>query len=439
MRQDKLLESRDRVEAIIEAQPDDPVALRLLARIQTDLGDHDRASRTYEQLLEAEGRSADLWLLYGDSLRFLGRKVDSRIAYKRALALEPGFGQAWWGLVNLDPGQVTDEELAAMEDALAHCADRPDHAGNLHFALGTTLDAKGRYSDAFRHFEAGNSLARAAQPYDGDEINAQVSRYIAALPANAIPKRVQVSQASAPIFIVGMPRSGSTLVERILGRHSMIEPLGELPVAPHIVERLKLQQPEAGLEERVAGLGSSTLDELAERYRARAGDRRKATLPFFTDKLHMNWRHLGLILRMFPEARVIDVRRSALDCCWSNYKLLFARGHPASADLTDLGRFYRDYVRFLDHLNEVAPGRIHSVRYEQLVDDLEGRTREMLDYIGVPFEPACLEFHLSEQPVATASSEQVRRPLNRAGIGASRPYDEWLVPLRDALGSLADL
>jgi hypothetical protein len=234
-----------------------------------------------------------------------------------------------------------------------------------------------------------------------------------------------------------MPRSGSTLVERILGRHSRIEALGELPLVPHIVDSVALEDRDSALESRFAALDAERLGELRGRYLDRASERRRSDRPFTTDKLHMNWRHLPLILRMLPEARVIDVRRSALDCCWSNYKLL-SRGHPASADLRDLGRYFSDYVRLMDHIDHVAPGRIHRLRYEALVDDVEGETRKMLDHVGVAFEPRTLDFHLSDQPVATASSEQVRRPLNREGIGAWRPYAQWLGPLREALGPLAD-
>lgn len=437
MRQDKLLESLSLVERLLAVRADDESTLRLLANIQTAQGDHKGAARTYEDLLKANDRSAELWVLYGDTLRFLGRKVDSRVAYQRALALESRFGQAWWALVTVDPGLVSDSDIAEMEAALADRADQPETATNLHFALGTAFDARGRHEDAFIHFEAGNRLRRAGQPYRPGELSGQIGRSIEALPPGGLPQLQREGVAPPfPIFIVGMPRSGSTLVERILGCHSQIEALGELPLVPHLVDALALDDREA-LESHIAALPPERLQELGRRYLDRASERRRGEQPFIVDKLHMNWRHLPLILRMLPQARVIDVRRSALDCCWSNYKLL-SRGHPASADLRDLGRYFSEHVRLMDHIDTVAPGRIHRLRYELLVDDIEGETCKLLDYIGVPFEPRTLQFHLSDQPVATASSEQVRRPLNRDGIGAWRPYAQWLGPLREALGSLAD-
>lgn len=438
MRQDKLLESRTLVEDVIASRPNDITALRLLARIQTDLGAQEAAASTYEQLLKLDDTLPDLWILYGDALRFLGRKIDSRLAYQRALTIDPHHGQAWWSIVNLDPAAVEEQQTAKIEDALAARRDQPEHAGNLRFALGTAFDALGRYADAFRHFEAGNILRRDAQPYDPEEISAQIDRHIAALPPGSLPRRRERGSGTAvPIFIVGMPRSGSTLVERILGRHSMVEALGELPIIPHFVEALKLEQPDAPVEPRIAQLAPDQLEHMAKHYLDRAADHCRTGSPFFVDKLHMNWRHLALILRLFPQAPIIDVRRSALDCCWSNYKLLFARGHPAASDLNDLGRFFIDYARFIDHIDRIAPGRIHRLGYEALVEDIEVETRRLLDFLGLPFEEQCLDFHLSDQPVATASSEQVRRPLNRDGIGAWRPYAAWLDPLRDALGPFA--
>jgi tetratricopeptide (TPR) repeat protein len=434
MRQDKLLESRSLAEEMLVLRPNDEVTLRLLARIHGDLGDLGAAARIYESLLKTADRSTDLWMLYGDTLRFLGRHVDSRLAYKRALALDSCIGQAWWALANLDPKAVTKNEIGEMEQALDRLS--PEQTMNLHFALGLALDAKQQHSEAFRHFEAGNRLRRDMQPYDPIETHAQVDRHIGALRGAAIARLNARSDAPAPIFIVGMPRSGSTLVERIIGRHSQIDALGELPVVPHIVEGLMRQDTAIPVEERIAQLPPVGLSKLAQRYRDRAAERGSGAA-YFTDKLHMNWRHLPLILRMLPEARIIDVRRSALDCCWSNYKLL-ARGHPAAADLADLGRYFADYVRLMDHIDTIAPGRIHRLHYEALVDDLEGETRKVLDYVGLPFEPGILDFHLSDQPVATASSEQVRQPLNREGIGAWRPYAEWLGPLREALGPLVD-
>jgi tetratricopeptide (TPR) repeat protein len=439
MVQDKLVESRSLIQKLVAQQPKDEDSLRLLARVEADLGNQAAAVRVYELLLKLRDDAAELWLLYGDALRFLGRKIDSQLAYRRALSIDPNFGQAWWSLADLDPTAVDSNDVAEMEKVLFNCVEMPVHAANLRFALGMVLDAKGRHTEAFTHFEAGNALTRAAQPYNPDDLSAQIDRYMETLRKGQIPAMASAPpDKTTPIFIVGMPRSGSTLVERILGRHSSIEALGELPLIPHIIESLKREDATMPLEQRVAAFPPIRYVQLAQRYRDRAGERRHTERPFFTDKMHMNWRHLAVILRMFPEARIINVRRAALDCCWSNYKLLFARGHPAAASLGDIGRMYVDYDRFLEHMEAIAPGRILRLNYEALVENIESETRRMLDYVGVPFEVDCLNFHQSSQPVSTASSEQVRQPLNRDGIGTWQPYSKWLGPLRSALGELAD-
>jgi tetratricopeptide (TPR) repeat protein len=438
--QDRLREALSLVEGVIARRPGDKAALRLSARIRADSGDHKAAAAVYERLLEQDEQAIEIWIGYGDSLRFLGRADESRKAYLRALEIDPGCGLAWWSLVNLDPGAVADKQIEAMQAALDERAGQPEHSGNLHFALGAVHEARSRYAEAFHHVQQGNALRLTAQPYDPDEVTRKVDRYVRLLSQAAFPARAAAPAGRpVPVFIVGMPRSGSTLVERILGRHTQVEAAGELPIIPHIVESIALEDAQAPVEERILALSEGRRQQLADRYLARAAERRSTDRPWFVDKLHMNWRHLPMILQILPHARIIDVRRSPLDCCWSNYKLLFARGHPAASELAHLGRFYVDYVRLVAHLERTAPGALLRVHYEELIDDLEGQTRRMLAYLDLPYEPACLDFHLATTPVATASSEQVRRPLNRDGIGVSKPFEPWLGPLKKALGPVLDL
>ena len=437
--QSRVTDARAAADEFLARLPGAEAMLRLKADLATQARDYETAAATYEFILTQVDRDVLLWATYADSLRFLGRAMDSRLAYQRALVLDGGSGPAWWGLVNLDPAAVSDDEIARMEQALAERADQPEDAGQLHFALGAVFDKRGRYADAFSHFAEGNRLRLAAQPYDPSSLGDEVDRSIAVFTKPFYAKRnaFAVSEDS-PIFIVGMPRSGSTLAERVLGGHSEIEAAGELPVMPRIVESLSVEAGGVGrYRELLPEMSGQRIHELGALYVQRAREFRTTDRPRFTDKLHMNWRHIGLIHLILPKAKIIDVRRDAMDCCWSNYKLLFARGHPAASDFEHIARFYADYVRMMDHMDAVAPGAVLRVQYEELVDDLEGGTRRMLDYLGLPFEPECLDFQRSKDPVATASSEQVRRPLNREGIGASGPYAQWLGPLRDALGPLA--
>lgn len=437
--QDKLSEARKRLEARQSSGRASAADMRLLARVQSDLGDHEAAAATCERLLEMDDQSVESWIGYGDTLRFLGRKLDSTLAYRRALGVDPGSGLAWWSLVSVDPESITDRDLAAMEQALEGDPGKPEDIENLHFALGEALDARKQFEPAFHHFETANRLRAAARPHDPDRLTAYVDQCVRLIDEGALARAESgFSGAASVVFIVGMPRSGSSLVERILGRHSAVEALGEMQIVPNMVRSLRANDPRTPVPIQIGRLSQDQLQDRADHYMARSAERRRTDRPVFTDKLHMNWKHLPLILRMFPDARVIDVRRSALDCCWSNFKMPFGRGHPASSSLDWIGRFYRDYLRLMDSIDRLTPDRVLRVRYEDLVDDLEGQAGRIVEYLGLPFEAECLEFHLASTPIATASSEQVRRPLNREGIGAWRPYANWLGPLREALGPLAD-
>jgi hypothetical protein len=244
---------------------------------------------------------------------------------------------------------------------------------------------------------------------------------------------------ASPIFIIGLPRSGSTLVERILGGHSRIEASGELPIIFRLVDQLDAEVGQrGGYRPLVAQMHGERANDLGQWYAERSREFRHTAKPFFTDKLHLNWLHLPLIRLILPKARIIDVRRNAVDCCWANFKIIFASGHPASNDLEDLASLYRDYVRMMDQAASWADGRILNVRYEAVVENVEAETRRMLEFLGLEYEEACLNFHQLDTPVATISAEQVRKPLNREGIGRWKPYRQWLGPLFDALGPLAE-
>jgi tetratricopeptide (TPR) repeat protein len=438
--QSRLPDAIAALEEVLKRKPNHGIALRLHARLLSDIREYDRAAAIFERLIAMDDREIDLWINYAATLRFMGRRQDAELAFRRALSMDAGHGGAWWGLADLSPGSITDRDLAAIREALAERSGDLIEATNLLFALALALDHREAHAEAFPHFAEGNAGRLRVFPYYPADTTEEVDQSTAIFTRQYFD-RYQGAGArdTAPIFIVGMPRSGSTMIERILGRHSRVEPAGELPIMPRLVEQLTAEAGGARVyRDKLRRLERGQVKELGEAYLNRSRAFRKTGKPRFTDKLHMNWRHLGLIHLILPNARIIDVRRNAIDCCWSNFKTQFAAGHPASNDLGHIGLFYRDYVRFMDHMVSVAPDRILPVRYESVVDDIEGETRRMLDFLGLDFEPQCLDFHLSDQPVATASSEQVRQPLNRQGIDASRPYAQWLGPLREALGPLAD-
>lgn len=419
--------------------PAGPDLLHYLARLQTLVGDHEDAIATYRALLANDAGDTVAWILVAQLYRTVGRKADSIDAFRRALARDPTNGAAWWSLANYFPGEIGADDVAQMRAALARQDGNPNEAGPLHIALGVVADARGDHAEAFAEISAGKRLRAMLANYHPDWVTREVDRTIEALPAGRIGTSDESPRAqSGPIFVVGMPRSGTTLLEWVLGGHPAIEATGELPLVNALVERVRKHAAGADLHSVLASLSPAQLAELGHWYLERAGDYRRSDRPFFIDKWNSNWLHIGLIRLVLPGAPIVDLRRNALDCCWSNFKMLLGSGLGFSNDLVFLGRFYRDYVRLMDWARSVAPGRVHRLRYEEMVDDLEGSTRRLLDFLALPFDPTCVDFHRSDRPVATPSSEQVRRPINRDAIGSAEPYRPWLGPLIAELGALAD-
>jgi hypothetical protein len=371
-------------------------------------------------------------------LRVLGRKAEAQKSFRRALELKPHSGAAWWGLANYYPSDVTDSDFQLMREGLGSVAGTQDEA-TLNLAIGLIAGQRGEFEESFGYLSAGKRLRLEEFPFDPNAASASIDDAKRAFTSEYFEKWDCLGPShDSPIFVIGMHRSGSTLAERILGRHSRLEGAGELPILPRLLKSFQKELDQSGsLEAKLASISPAAMKALGDRYVSRSVEYRKTDKPHFIDKLNFNWMHLGFIRSALPNAKIIDVRRNALDCCWANFKMLFTEGHPASNDLRHVGRFYRDYVRFVDSIDEASPGTILKVRYEDVVDDIEGQTRRMLDFLGLEFEPACLDFHLSTDAVATASSEQVRQPLNRKGIGSSEPYRQWLGPLIEELGPLA--
>ncbi|HEU4650152.1 MAG TPA: sulfotransferase [Croceibacterium sp.] len=439
-RQNRFAEAVAELDTVLESGEANPASRNLMAVALGRIGDYDEALRLYEQLTPDFPDHPKLWMSFGHILKTVGRQDDSIAAYRRALASKPDLGEVWWSLANLKTVRFTADDVAAMEAALAGDLD-PDDRLHLHFALGKAHGDAGDAEQSFRHYAAGNALRKAEHDHDPDAVAAQVDGMIATLtPAFLAPRANWGDPAPDPIFVLGLPRAGSTLIEQILACHSAIEGTMELPDIPFLAAREARAQ---GLHPRdwpaaLATMDRAKLAALGAEYLERTRVQRKTGKPFFIDKLPNNWAYAGFIHLVLPNARIIDARRHPLDCCVSNFRQHFAKGQAFTYGLEDIGRYYADYVRAMDHYDRVLPGLVHRVIHESLLDDPEHEVRAMLAYLGLAFEDACLEFHRSSRPVRTASSEQVRRPINRDGVDQWRAFEPWLEPLRRALGDLPE-
>jgi tetratricopeptide (TPR) repeat protein len=387
-------------------------------------------------LLARAPRAALPWTNYGRALAAVGDSPAAIEAYRKSLALDPRQGLAWWGLANLRTLHLDPYDVSRMKQALPQVADSLSRT-QLHYALGKALGDQERFAASFQHYEAGNRLRGGVTAYDADARSRLVQRIQTTFtPAFVAARRGQGCDAPDPIFIVGMPRSGSTLLEQILASHPMVEGLGELAELDEVAASIDIEG--ADWAEALGRLDPAALAALGARYLGAAGRRRRTARPLFTDKMPANWRHVGLIHLILPNARIIDVRREPMACCFSSFTTYFNRHTSFPATLADLGLYYRDYVRAMDHFDGVLPGRIHYVQYERLVDDLEGETRRLLDHLGLPFAAECLRFHENPREVQTPSAQQVRRPINRDGLDRWRSYEPWLTPLRRVLQAPAE-
>jgi predicted Zn-dependent protease len=441
-RQAKQKEALPQVERLLAKDPRNPGYLNLKAAILANLGDSADSIRIYEAVLAEHPRQPKVWMSYGHCLKTAGRQEDSVAAYRRAIAMEPTLGEAYWSLANLKTFRFSESDRHAIMKALERTDLADDDRLHFEFALGKALEDAESYEESFAHYAKGNAIRRKIHPYNADQETRFVSRCKAQYTAEFFEKRQSVgAQSAAPIFIVGLPRSGSTLLEQILASHSLVEGTMELPDLPQIARDLAGRdegEHEAPFFEAVAALEPGEITALGDRYLESTRVYRKTGAPFFIDKMPNNWLYLGLILLILPNARIIDARRHPLGCCFSAFKQQFARGQSFSYDLADLGRYYRDYVDLVAHVDRVLPGRVHRVFYESMIEDTEAEVRRLLGYCELPFEERCLKFYENQRAVRTASSEQVRRPIFREGMDRWRHYEPWLGPLKEALGSVLE-
>jgi tetratricopeptide (TPR) repeat protein len=407
----------------------------LEAALLGHIGEHGLELAVYEKLLAAHPRSEISWLNYGNALKTVGRTNQAVRAMRRALRLRPSFGAAYWSLANLKTFRFGDREIGSMRRALQGELREGD-ALQLHFALAKALEDRGEIEESFKHYAAGNRIQKARLAPSQLDVTPQVDSAIRTFTKELFKERPDGCGDTDPIFVLGLQRSGSTLVEQILASHPMIESVPELLVVDQLW--LRLAQAAADPFSAVRALSADALRELGAEYLDRTRAFRRTNRPYFVDKQAGNWVNVGFIKLILPNARIIDTRRHPMACGFSNFKQLYDAGVFFSYSLESIGRCYSNYLRLMDHFDEVLPGSVHHVLNERLIDDPEGEIRRLLDYVGVPFDPACLEFHKSERAVHSASSEQVRRPLNRDGVDYWRRYEPWLGPLKEALGNALD-
>ena len=414
----------------------------LLAASLMHIGDLAGAIPHYEKLLASYRAQPKVWLMYGHALTAVGRKADAVAAYRTCIGFAPAWvSRAYLSLADVKTYRFSDGDVLAMQTALQRVPPNSLDAAQLHYASGRAREQRADWAVSFTHIAAGARIRRAAITYDPDDITAYVTAARAVFDQTFFAARQETGCSSAaPILIVGMPRSGSTLVEQILASHSAVEGTGELEAIGKIASGLRAGQALASLPGIIARLAPSTLTQLGNRYLDETAQYRRANRPHFLDKMPDNFLHAGLIHLMLPNARIIDVRRGAMAAGWAAYKQFFQAGQTGqdySYDLTEIGRYRRDYVDLMAHWQTVLPGRTYLLRYERLVEDTEAEIRALLDFCGLPFEPACLRFWETPRAVQTPSAQQVRQPIFREGLESWRHYEPWLAKLRDALGPLA--
>ena len=432
-------EGRREIERLLKDDPENRALKTQFALSCVGLGEHERAIGLYQALLTQTPVDADLHLSIGHALKTLGLTSEAITSYQRAASCRADFGDAYWSLANLKTYRFSEEELAQMRRSLEAPGTAAVDRYHLCFALGKALEDRGEYEQSFRYYERGNELKHAEIRYRPGHIESNTRWQIkVCTPELFAARRGWGAPDPDLILIVGLPRSGSTLLEQILASHSKVEGTTELPNIQQLVTRLRGRDPDPGNPRYppiLARLSEGDLRTLGEQYLNNTRVYRAAGKPFFIDKNPNNFRHLGLVHLMLPNARIIDARREPMGCCFSNLKQLFAQGQEFTYSIEDIARYYRTYLELMRHWDRVLPpGRILRVYHEDVVEDLEGNVQRLLDYCHLDFEPQCLTFYETRRSVRTASSEQVRQAIYREGLDQWKHFEAWLGPLRDALG-----
>jgi tetratricopeptide (TPR) repeat protein len=441
-REERIGEMLPMVERLLATEPRNTSYLTLKAQGMRLIGRAAESIALMESVVADFPNDVRAWLVYGNLMREVGDQSRSIESFRRALAVQPSFGEAYWALANLKTFRFTQREVESMQGQLEQESIADSSRIHFEFALGKALEDAENFAASFEHYSRGAALQRATLAYDADATSDFVQRANAMFKPQFFAERsAWGSQQRDPIFIVGLPRSGSTLLEQILASHTQVEGTRELPDVPALVEELAGRGNGGGepqYPEPLAALSRGEVEAMAARYLADTQVRRPLGRPRFVDKMLGNFTHIGLIHLMFPHATIIDARRHPMGCGFSCYKQLFAQGMNYSYDLGELGRYCRDYADLMAHIDAVLPGRVHRVYYEQMVAEPEREVRRLLEHCGLEFEPECLRFYENPRAVQTISSEQVRRPIYPDAVDHWRHYESWLGPLRDAMADVCD-
>ena len=441
MRRNDLERSLGEIDRLLASEPKNPAYLIVKGSVLARKGDHLPALQIYEKLLKHYPRHATAQMYYGHTLKTVGRMDDAVRAYRTAIDLSPSIGEAYWSLANLKTFRFTDDDITNMRRQFQPEAGDPDEQGHLAFALGKAFEDREEFDQSFEFYEQGNSIRGRRHRHNVKTNILDSARQIKSLDTDFFAARGGFGcDAPDPIFVVGLPRSGSTLVEQILASHSQVEGTSELPDIIAISRKLGAttrKNPAGRYPEILTELTPQQFRELGESYISTTRIQRRGS-PYFIDKMPNNFRHIGLIHLILPNAKIVDARRHPMGACFSGFKQLFASGQTFTYDLAGIGYYYRDYVKIMDHWDEVLPGRVLRIEYEDMVTDTETQIRRLLDYCGLEFEEQCLRFYETDRAVRTPSSEQVRQPVYTHGLEQWRNYEAHLGPLKEALGPVLE-
>jgi len=432
----KHAQALEEVRKLLRIDPQNRAFKTVYATACVGFGDHDEALRVFRDLLTDAPDQPDLHLSIAHVLKTLGRQQQAIESYRAAAAARPSFGDAYWSLANLKTYRFADDEIVRMRAQEAASATPLVDRYHLCFALGKALEDRANYWESFAYYERGNALKKREIHYSADSLERSLGLQRSVLTSDFVASRHGVGcDAPDPIFIVGLPRAGSTLLEQILASHSLVEGTTELADIPRLVQRLAGRSKKNAAPRYPAVLAELSAEQLRRFGQKYIADTQilRTGKPFFIDKMPNNFRHIGLIHLILPNAKIIDARREAMACCFSNFKQLFASGQEFTYSLDDIGRYYRSYVELMQHWDTVLPGKVLRVQHEDVVGDLERSVRRILDFCGLEFESSCIEFYRTERAVRTASSEQVRLPIFSAGLDQWRHFKPYLDPLEAAL------